>query len=80
MGILEALRVGEWTSKLDMRWILAYYVVVLLMPVGMLAASGIWTPILATGIALILPMGGVLSRMNVPKPAVPTALVEEQVR
>ena len=80
MGLLEALRVGEWTSKLDIRWILAYYVVVLLMPVGMLAASGIWTPILATGIALILPMAGVLSRMNGRRPAVPMALTGEQVR
>ena len=69
MGILEALKVGQWTSRLDVRWILAYYLVVLLMPVGMLAASGIWTPILVTGVALILPMGALLSRMKVRRPA-----------
>ena len=46
-----------WTSKLDVRWILAYYLVVLLMPAGMLVAAGIWTPIVVTGIALVLPWG-----------------------
>jgi putative membrane protein len=80
MGILEALRVAEWASKLDVRWILAYYLVVLLMPVGMLAAAGVWTPILVTGIALILPLGALLSRMRGMRPKPAMALAGEQVR
>jgi putative membrane protein len=80
MGILEALRVAEWTSKLDIRWILAYYLVVLLMPAGMLAAAGVWTPILATGIALILPLGALISRMRGGRPKPAMALAGEQVR
>jgi putative membrane protein len=55
MGILELLKVQSWTSRLDVRWILAYYLVVLLMPAGMLAAAGVWTPIVVTGVALALP-------------------------
>jgi putative membrane protein len=57
MGILELLRVSSWTSKLDVRWILAYYLLVLLMPAGMLVAAGIWIPVAVTGIALALPWG-----------------------
>ena len=52
MGILEALRVEDWTSRLDVRWMLSYYVLIVLMPAGMLAAGGIWVPIAVAGIAL----------------------------
>jgi len=62
MAILELLRVSSWTSKLDVRWVLAYYLIVLLMPAGMLAAAGVWTPIAVTGIALFLPWGLYLLR------------------
>ena len=80
MGILEALRVGEWTSKLDVRWVLAYYMVVLMMPVGMLGAAGIWTPILVTGAALSLPLGVLFSRMMVQRPAASMALAGDPIR
>jgi putative membrane protein len=80
MGILEALKVDRWTSALDARWILAYYLAVLLMPAGMLAAAGIWTPIVVTGIALILPLGAVLSRMSIRGPAATMTLAGERAR
>jgi len=57
MGVLEGLGVGEWTSRLEVKWALAYYVLVLLMPAGMLAAAGILTPIAVTGVALALAWG-----------------------
>lgn len=57
MGILELLKVSKWTLKLDVRWILAYYLLVLLMPAGMLLAAGVWVPVAVTGIALVLPWG-----------------------
>ncbi|MBT8395885.1 MAG: carotenoid biosynthesis protein [Gemmatimonadetes bacterium] len=75
MGALEILKVRSWTAKLDVRWVLAYYLVVLLMPVGMLAASGIWVPILATFVALVLPIGWVVSSMYYKRPAKQLKLV-----
>ncbi len=64
MTALELLNARSWTAKLDVRWVLAYYLTVLLMPVGMLAASGIWLPVGVTLIALLLPLGAVLLAMN----------------
>lgn len=77
MATLEALRVREWTARLDVRWVLAYYLTVLLMPLGMLAASGVWVPILVTGLALIVPLGAVLSSMTARRPAGPGGLAGE---
>jgi len=57
MLVLELLRVRDWTARLDVRWVMVYYLVVLLMPAGMLAAAGLWGAILATGLALSLPFG-----------------------
>jgi putative membrane protein len=62
MGILEVLKVQSWTSRLDVRWVLAYYLVVLLMPAGMLAAAGVWVPVAVTALALALPAGFYLLR------------------
>lgn len=52
MVIFEVVGAARWIGGLSTRWMAAYYGVVLLMPVGMLAAAGIWIPIVATGLAL----------------------------
>lgn len=52
MGLLEALGAMEWGKRLDPRWLGAYYGLVLLMPLGMLAAAGLWPAIGATLLAL----------------------------
>jgi putative membrane protein len=80
MGILEVLRVQRWTARLDVRWVLGYYLAVLLMPVGMLAAAGIWTPIAVTGLALILPLSAVFSSLGARNPGAKMALAGEQAR
>jgi putative membrane protein len=77
MAALELLRAREWTARLDVRWVLAYYLTVLLMPVGMLAASGVWVPVLVTGLALMIPIGALLFSMKGRRPAGPMALAGE---
>jgi putative membrane protein len=52
MALIEATGARQWTPNLSTRWILAYYATVLLMPVGMLAAAGLWIPIGVTALAL----------------------------
>ncbi|MGD2121970.1 MAG: carotenoid biosynthesis protein [Gemmatimonadota bacterium] len=75
---LELLNARSWTAKLDVRWVLAYYLTVLLMPVGMLAASGIWLPIGVTAIALLIPLGAVLVSMNARRPKGTMTLAGEE--
>lgn len=57
MGALEALAIGRWVKRLPLRWLVAYYGVVLLMPLGMVVAAGLWWSLLATAAALLLPWG-----------------------
>jgi putative membrane protein len=79
MGILEFLKVQSWTSRLDVRWVLAYYLVVLFMPAGMLAAAGVWVPVAVTVLALTLPWGlYLLKRVNT-RGSEPAGLPERQV-
>jgi putative membrane protein len=78
MAALEVLNARSWTAKLDVRWVLAYYLAVLLMPVGMLAASGIWTPVAVTAIALLLPLRFVFASMSIRRSAIRMALAREQ--
>jgi uncharacterized membrane protein len=77
MAILELLKVQSWTARLDVRWVLAYYLVVLLMPAGMLAAAGMWGAVLATAVALILPWGLYLLGRN-PTPSRPSRFLAEE--
>jgi uncharacterized membrane protein len=48
MGVMEWLaeRTKLWALPLD--WVAAYYATVLLMPLGMIAAAGLWPAVLAT--------------------------------
>lgn len=78
MGILELLRVGRWTNRLDVRWILSYYLAVLLMPVGMLAAAGVWTPVAVTGLALVIPFGALFYTLGSRNPGAKMALAGER--
>lgn len=52
MVIFETVGAARWTDGLSTRWMASYYGIVLLMPVGMLAAAGVWVPLAATGLAL----------------------------
>ncbi len=78
MAALELLKARSWTTKLDVGWVLAYYLTVLLMPVGMLAASGLWIPVAVTAIALLPPLGAVLFSLKAKRGAEPVALAGEQ--
>jgi len=52
MVLLELFRTDRWADGLDLRWLVAYYGLVLLMPLGMLVAAGLWTGVAATLTAL----------------------------
>ena len=54
MLLLEVLGTGGWAAPLDAKWLTAYYGVILLMPVGMLAAAGLWLGVVTTFAALLL--------------------------
>jgi uncharacterized membrane protein len=54
MGILEALGARRWMAGIPVRWLLAYYGVILLMPLGMVAVAGLWWAVMATTAALSL--------------------------
>ncbi len=55
LALLTALelfsRRVDW-SVLDMRWMVGYYLAMVLMPLGMLAAAGLWLGVLVTVFAL----------------------------
>lgn len=49
MIALEVLdRVLDWSGSLSPRWALGYYLAVLLMPLGMVTAAGLWGAVAAT--------------------------------
>ncbi len=48
MAALEALADRTGFHQLPVRWMIAYYVVVALLPIGMLVGSGSWTGVLVT--------------------------------
>jgi putative membrane protein len=47
----------DWAGALPVKWALGYYVAVLLMPLGMLAAAGLWGAVAATAAALAAAWG-----------------------
>ena len=58
MAALEWLdRRLDWAGTLPWRWALAYYVVVLLMPLGMITVAGLWWATAATLAALTVAWG-----------------------
>ncbi len=56
MWILEGLGVGKWTRSRSTSFVAAYYGVVLLMPMGMILAAGLWWAVAATTVSLLLPL------------------------
>jgi len=50
------LRADRWVDRLSTPWVTAYYGVNLLMPVGMLAAAGMWLGVFVTAAATALLM------------------------
>jgi len=52
MVLLEALGAGRWAQDLPLPWLTGYYAVILLMPLGMLLAAGLWLGVWVTLAAL----------------------------
>lgn len=42
MLALEVLKTHQWAGLLPIRWVTCYYLAVLLLPIGMCAAAGLW--------------------------------------
>jgi len=80
MVLFEALGSRNWVPALSLRWLMAYYGIVLLMPLGMVVAAGLWWALLATAAALSLAWATylVISRTRAPSPR-GSALVEGPV-
>ncbi len=78
MGLFELLGGHRWVPLLDLDWLRAYYALVLLMPLGMILAAGLWAGVLATFGALLLPLG--LSRIRRALPSPSRELVPAQER
>ena len=55
MGLMEGLGARRWGPQLPLAWLISFFSVVLLMPVGMIALAGLWWAVLATLVALALP-------------------------
>ncbi len=53
-GAFEMLRAGRWIESMDLRWLVAYYGVTLLMPVGMIVLEGLWVAVVATVVSYLL--------------------------
>jgi uncharacterized membrane protein len=57
MILLEVFGSRRWGGHLPVGWLSAYYGLVLLMPLGMVVAAGLWWAVLATVAALSLAVG-----------------------
>ena len=61
MGALHLLKTEKWISQLSIRWISTYYGLVLLLPVLMSLAAGLWLALGVT-IAAVLPCAWLIDR------------------
>ena len=52
MVACTAIRVDRWIDAVPMWWLLGFYAVNLLLPVGMNVAGGLWGAVVATGLAI----------------------------
>lgn len=48
MTVLSGLKAADWLDQLSPRWVAGYYGANLLMPLGMLAAAGLWVGVIVT--------------------------------
>jgi putative membrane protein len=53
VGSFEALGAARWARVLPRQWLLAFYAVNLLMPLGMCVAAGLWGAVLVTAGAVL---------------------------
>jgi putative membrane protein len=58
MVLLETFGARKWAGRLPVSWMAAYYALILLMPLGMLLAAGLWLAVWVTLGALALGWGG----------------------
>lgn len=72
MGLLELTGARAWGSSISTTWFGAYYGAVLLMPLGMVAAAGLWWAVLATGLALAIPAAAPLGLRILVTPPLPS--------
>ncbi len=54
MGVLHGLGAGKYMDSFSPRWMGGFYAITLAMPLGMVAAGGIWGAVLATAVPLVL--------------------------
>lgn len=57
MAVLETTRASEWMKGISVRWYTALYAGVLLMPLGMVTAAGLWPAVVTTLVGVGLPAG-----------------------
>lgn len=54
MVLLEVFGARSWAVKVSLPWLMAYYAVTFLMPLGMVVAAGLWMAVMASVAALLL--------------------------
>ena len=79
MWILEVLDVSRWSRRITVSWAMAYYLVVLMMPLGMVVAAGLWWALVATVLAQVVPWGAYLLAKKMAEPAFSATPLGEQV-
>jgi putative membrane protein len=65
MGALALLRADEWGDGLPTRWMLGYYGANLLLPLGMIAAAGLWDAVALTAVVVAVSLW--LPRLHRPR-------------
>lgn len=55
MLLLEWLGARSWSGRISLPWLASYYAVSFLMPLGMVLAAGLWTAVIVSLAALLLP-------------------------
>ena len=53
-SLFELTDIRSWASRISGRWMLAYYLILLALPVGMAAAAGFWIPGVLTAVGLAI--------------------------
>lgn len=75
MGALALLRADEWGDALPTGWLLGYYGANLLLPLGMIAAAGLWDAVALTAIVVAVSLW--LPRLHRPRVELAPAAVRE---
>jgi len=52
MAVLHMLRVTRWLKALDIRWLVGFYVLNVIIPFGMLTVAGVWGAVLVNVVVL----------------------------